>query len=135
MLAMLVAAAVTIAQAAGAPAAPACGGLAFQSVAVKTVTSAAGLNHYQITGTVINNGTKAQPSNTLQFVDIFTSAHQKLNDRGIPPLKPGQTYTFGYTYDRSIQAGNGTSHLVFRIDMRQPAPPANCAPATYPLTF
>lgn len=95
-------------------AAPACLGAdpALISTAVKNVTNNGGLNHYHLSGTVTNVGSLKQASNTLQFVDVFLGRSQKVNSIGIPPLKPGQSYTFGWTYDRSAEAGEGTKPCI-----------------------
>ena len=85
------------------------------NVSVKDVSSDGNLNHYQITGTVVNLGSQAQPSNTLQFVDIFMDS-DKVDTKGIPPLKPGESYTFTYVSKRSADAANGTTPMRFVID-------------------
>jgi hypothetical protein len=104
-----------------------CSGVALSltNTGVKTVSTQGNLNTYTLTGTVINIGSQGQPSNTLQFVDVM-SVGQKLNDRGIPPLAPGQSYTFTYDSQRATQAGKGTSTIVFRLT--SPAP-ASCSAA------
>ena len=104
-----------------------CGGAnpAITSVAVQNVTTNGGLNVYHLSGTVTNLGSMGQPSNTLQFVDIWQYG-QKLDDRGIPPLAPGRSYTFGYDWQRSSEAANGTTTLSFRMRMRQGE---DCKPA------
>ena len=89
---------------------------AITSAVVKNVTSAGQLNTYHMTGTVTNLGTAGQPSSTLQFVDIYVDG-QKRNDRGIPPLAPGQSYNFGFDWSRSSDAGPGTTTVRFRIRM------------------
>ena len=119
----------------------ACGGAdpAITTVAVKSVTQAGGINHYTLTGTVVNDGSQAQAKDTLQFVDIFQQPGEKLDAKGIPPLAPGQSYTFSYVMLRSAEAGNGTTTLHFQLDLHQPAPSAssNCNTAndTYSVTF
>ncbi len=106
---------------------------AITSVVVKNVTSNGSSNVYHMVGTVTNLGTQAEASNTLQFVNIYVD-QMKRDDRGIPPLAPGQSYTFGYDWTRSAQAGNGTTTAHFRIEMRQGS---NCNPnnGTYSVTF
>ena len=106
---------------------------AITSVAVKNVTANGGVNTYHLVGTVTNLGTQGQPSNTLQFVDIYADT-QKHDNRGIPPLAPGQSYTFGYDWQRSSDAGNGTTTVHFRIQMKQGS---DCNPAngSYSVTF
>jgi len=88
------------------------------SVAVKSVTPDGNLNRYELTGTVVNQGDAAQAKDTLQFVDIYLGeAGDKLDAKGIPPLAPGQSYTFSYSFVRSHDAGNGTTKLRFKMDM------------------
>jgi hypothetical protein len=106
---------------------------AITSVVVKGVTTNNQLNTYHIAGTVTNLGSTGEPKNTLQFVDIYVD-RQKRDSRGIPPLGPGRSYTFGYDWQRSTDAGNGTTTARFQIDMRQGA---DCNPAngTNSVTF
>jgi len=98
---------------------------AITSVVVKNVTSSGTVDVYHLVGTVTNLGNQGQPSNTLQFVDIYTDT-VKHDDRGIPPLAAGKSYSFGYNWTRSSDAGKGTTTMQFRIDMRQGS---NCNPA------
>jgi hypothetical protein len=98
---------------------------AITSVTVKNVTNSGKLNTYHMVGTVTNLGSQGQPKNTLQFVDIYID-QMKRNDRGIPPLAPGQSYTFGFDWSRSSDAGSGTTTARFRIRMVQGS---DCNPA------
>jgi len=119
---------------AAAPAATCAGANpAITSVVVKNVTTSGQLNTYHIVGTVTNLGSQAQPSNTLQFVDIYAETDRH-DDRGIPPLAPGQSYTFRYDWQRSSDAGPGSTTVHFRIRMVQGQ---NCSPAngTNSVTF
>lgn len=106
---------------------------AITSVVVKNVTNDGLTSQYHISGTVKNLGSEAQPSNTLQFVDIYVD-RMKRNDRGIPPLRPGESYQFGYTWTRSVNAGSGSTTAHFRIRMVQGS---DCNPAngTNSVTF
>jgi len=106
---------------------------AITSVSVKSVTSDGRLNSYHIAGTVTNLGSAGQPSNTLQFVDIWQYGN-KLDDKGIPPLAPGQSASFSYTWQRSAEAARGSTVLNFRIRMEQGS---DCNPGngTYNLTL
>jgi hypothetical protein len=106
---------------------------AITSVSVKNVTSDGRLDTYHLVGTVTNLGSQAQASNTLQFVDIYAET-DKHDNRGVPPLAAGQSYTFGYDWQRSADAGKGTTTVHFRIDLRQGS---NCNPGngTYSVTF
>ncbi len=90
---------------------------AIVSVAVKGMQSTGGLNHYTLSGKVVNLGSASQPSNTLQFVDIYKGS-TKLDSRGVPPLRMGASYAFEYVSDRSAQAGDQTTTLAFRMDVR-----------------
>jgi hypothetical protein len=92
---------------------------AIVSVAVKNVSQNGAVNVYHLAGTVTNVGNRGQTSNVLQFVDVYLN-DQKLDARGIPPLRRGQSYTFGYDFQRSHDAGDGASQLRFQLDMRQP---------------
>jgi hypothetical protein len=86
------------------------------SVSVAGVQPSGGLNNYHITGTVTNLGGSPQAKNVLQSVDVYM-ASEKLDAKSIPPLAPGQSYNFNYTYQRSRDAGNGTTILRFVLDM------------------
>ena len=108
---------------------------AVTSVVVQNVARSGNMNQYHLTGTVKNLGSQAQPGNVLQFVDIYDGTSQtRVNDRGIPPLQSGQSYTFGYIWNRALDAGKDTTTLEFRVRMVQGT---NCNPgnATYKLTF
>lgn len=83
---------------------------------VTDVTPAGGLNNYHFRVTVVNDGTATQPTDTLQFVNIYNDAGDKLDAKGVPPLAPGQSYTVNYELPRSRDAGNGTSNLKFELN-------------------
>jgi hypothetical protein len=100
------------------------------SVAVANVSHADGVNQYHLKGTVVNTGNEAQASNALQFVDIYQSG-VKLDDKGIPPLGPGQSHTFTYVAVRSSEAGSGTTTLTFRLAPHA----ADCQGDSYAITF
>lgn len=127
--------ALLLAQTGTAAVAAACAGAnpAITAVAVRNVTSDGKLNNYHIVGTVTNLGGAGQPSNTLQFVDIWQYGI-KLDDKGIPPLGPGQSASFSYVWQRSVEAARGTTVLNFRIRMEQGS---DCNPGngTYNLTL
>lgn len=91
---------------------------AITAATVKNVTSTGQMSTYHLVGTVTNLGSSAQPKDTLQFVDVFVD-EQKKDSRGIPPLAPGQSYTFGFDWPRAADAGKGTTTVHFRMDMRQ----------------
>jgi hypothetical protein len=120
-------------QPAGAAAA-ACAGAnpAITAVAVHDVAPGPS-NQYHIVGTVTNLGTSGQAKNTLQFVDIYQYGVH-MDDRGIPPLAAGQSYTFNYTWLRNPEAARGSTMLDFRIRMVQGS---DCNPGNgnYRITF
>ena len=97
---------------------------AIVSAAVKGMTSDGRVNKYAVSIRVVNLGRLKQPSNLLQSVEIWQN-DIKLDMKGLPPLRPGQSYTFTYIYQRSTDAGVGTSDLTLRLTMRQPSPPGN----------
>ena len=101
------------------------------SVVVKSVEMAGSVNRYHLNGTVVNMGGTGQPSNLLQSVDIF-DAEDKLDTKSIPPLKPGETFTFTYVSVRSGQAGKGTTQLGFQLD---PISPCSVGNDRYLVTF
>lgn len=94
------------------------------------MTADGGINHYTIRISVTNAGNAQQASNVLQFVDIFQEGIKR-DTRSIPPLRPGQTFTTTYIYNRSSDAGAETTTLTLSLNMRQPASPgaANCSTA------
>jgi hypothetical protein len=84
------------------------------AVTLQTVGKTPYLNLYHLTAKVTNLGNQAQAGNALQFVDIVQYGG-RLDDRGVPPLAPGESYTVHYVWPRSADAGKGTSPLDFRV--------------------
>ncbi len=111
---------------------------AIVSAAVKGITSDGRVNRYALRIRVVNVGNTRQPSNLLQSVEIYEN-DIKLDTKGLPPLKPRQAYSFTYVYQRSVDAGDGTSTLTLKLVIRQPSPPGNqdCNAANdkYTVTF
>ena len=97
-------------------AAPCAAAPAIGNVAVQSVTQNGGLNDYHIVGTVTNVCGSPQSKNTLQSVDIYMNG-EKIDAKSIPPLAPGQSAQFSYVYQRSKDAGQGTTQLHFVLDM------------------
>jgi hypothetical protein len=87
---------------------------AIVSVVVKGMQPDGGINHYTLSGKVSNLGSLGQGSSTLQFVDIYRG-ETKIDSRGVPPLRAGESYTFEYVSSRSAQAGDQTTALGFRM--------------------
>ena len=109
-----------------APASAACAGAdpAIVSAVVKNVSQANGTSRYTLAVTVTNVGDAAQAGDTLQFVNIHQIPGEKLDAKGIPPLRPGQSYGFTYDVLRASDAGNGTTTMLFQLDVHRPMPPA-----------
>ena len=84
------------------------------SVSLRNVSHTQYLNLYHVTATVTNTGSVPQSGDVLQFVDVMQYGG-RLDDRGIPPLAPGESYTVSYVWPRSAQAGKWTSPLRFRM--------------------
>jgi hypothetical protein len=140
MVRVLTVALLILAQAPVVAAASTCGGpdLAMTSVSVQSITKTPFLNKYRVVGTVTNVGAARQAPNVLQFVDIDQYGN-RLDDRGVPPLAPGQTYTVAYVWNRSIDAGSGTTPLTFHLRGVSPLPATlnDCNPAndSYDIRF
>lgn len=111
---------------------------AIVSAHVKGITNDGQVNRYTLNIRVINFGNLKQPSNVLQSVEIYQNGI-KLDTKGLPPLRPHQAYAFPYVFQRSIDAGDGTSTLALKLVMRQPSPPGkqdcNAANDSYSVTF
>lgn len=101
------------------------GNPAITHVEVQTTHTAGIANHYTFVGTVVNHGTANQPSNTLQFVDIFDGT-QKIDSKSIPPLTTSGTFHFTYNWARASDAGAGTTTFTFKLRMVHGT---NCNPA------
>jgi hypothetical protein len=106
MLAFILAAALN-----GAP----CANPSILSARVQSVRTNDGLNHYTIGITVQNQGDVRQPSNLLQSVDVFQN-RQKVGQISLKPFGPKQLQNVTYSFDRSADAGVGTTYLTFTLD-------------------
>lgn len=108
-----------------ATAAVACPGadLAMTSLTVGSMAKDANgyLNDYRLVAKVTNVGDARQASNVLQFVD-FNQYGARLDDRGVPPLRPGESYVVTYVWRRSVDAGNQTSPMSFHLRVSSPLP-------------
>ncbi len=102
---------------------------AITSVALQGVTTTRYLNLYRVAVTVTNLGSVAQADNVLQFVDVMQYG-DRLDDRGIPPLAAGASYTFTYVWKRAVDAGTGTTPLNFHVRFLSPESPGaqDCNP-------
>jgi len=115
-------------------AAVSCGSPAVTAVRVHSVTPTRYLNYYHVTATVTNRGDETQAANVLQFVDVNQYGN-RLDDRGIPPLAPGQSYTVSYTWKRAVDAGKWTTPLDFSIRPVAPLSGNDCVAAGSSITF
>jgi hypothetical protein len=98
-----------------APASAACTGtVSITGATLQSVKPDGSLNDVNVAVTVKNAGSVKQSGNTLQSVEIF-QAGLRSGTKGIPPLAPGQAYTFVYTFQRSSEAARGTTRLTFRL--------------------
>ena len=113
------------------PAFAACAGAdpAIVSASARNMTSDGQVNRYAVNVRVTNLGRRNQPSNLLQSVEIWQN-DIKLDVKGLPPLRAGQSTSFTYIYQRSSDAGAGTSDLTLKLTMRKPSPPGkmDCNP-------
>ena len=122
------------------PAAAACSGSdpGITVAKVASTSTSGGLTTYKLSVTVTNQGTQGQAGNVLQSVQMFQDS-VKVDEKGIPPLKAGASYTFTHNYVRASDAGNGTTVYRFQLFMHQPTGtgPANCSASNdrYILTF
>jgi hypothetical protein len=101
----------------GGQSASACPGPSASIANVTTAksTDANGLDRYTLTIAVKNVGSQAQRSNTLQSVDIFLD-HAKNGQKGVPPLRPGQSYSFTYDVQRAEGAREGSTAVDLRLE-------------------
>ncbi len=99
--------------------------LAVSSVSLKSVGHTQYLHLYHVAATVTNVGNQMQAGDALTFLDVAQYG-TRLDDRGIPPLEGGQSYTVTYTWPRSADAGRGTSPLDFNLRFISPMPSEAC---------
>ncbi|MBV9103713.1 MAG: hypothetical protein JO060_08980 [Candidatus Eremiobacteraeota bacterium] len=97
---------------------------AITSAAVTSTKQEGGLNAISVGITVQNRGTQGQASDVLQSVLVYQN-DVKIDRKGIPPLRPGRSYTATYTFRRSTEANAGTTNLRFHLVMAKPVPPGN----------
>jgi hypothetical protein len=90
---------------------------AITGAVVQSQTSNGDLNTYTVAITVQNVGTKGQPSNLLQSVDVMQNG-DKVGEKGLQPLRPGQKQTVTYAFTRSTGAAAHTTRLTFALTQR-----------------
>jgi archaellum component FlaG (FlaF/FlaG flagellin family) len=84
------------------------------NVTTSQSTDSNGLDRYTLTIAVKNVGSQSQKSNVLQSVDIFLD-HAKNGEKGVPPLRAGQTYSFTYDVQRAEDARRGSTSVDLRL--------------------
>ncbi|HVR46537.1 MAG TPA: CARDB domain-containing protein [Candidatus Binatia bacterium] len=118
----------------GIAVAAACGGPTVTAVTVQSMNSTRYLNYYHVTATVTNRGDATQAGNVLQFIDVNQYGN-RLDDRGVPPLAPGQSYTITYVWKRAVDAGKWTTPLDFRVRPVAPMAAGDCVASSSSITF
>lgn len=93
--------------------------VAIDSASLKSVVPNGAIDTVNVSVTVRNRGSAKQPGNTLQSVVIYQS-QTKTGTKGIPPLAPGQKYTFVYSFQRSAEAALGSTGLRFHLVVASP---------------
>jgi hypothetical protein len=113
-------ASVLLVAAAAAPAAARCpADVAIVGASLKSIDAAGPIGKVNVAITVRNVGTARQPGNTLQSVQIF-QGETKTGTKGIPPLRPGESYTFIYSFPRSVEAARHSTQLALRLVVASP---------------
>jgi hypothetical protein len=87
---------------------------AITGAVVQSHTSNGDINTYVVAITVQNVGTKGQPSNLLQSVEVMQNGDH-VDQKGLQPLRPGQKQTVTYTFTRSHGAAAHTTRLTFNL--------------------
>lgn len=137
---LLVGACLILSRPAVVAAAVSCAGAdpAIVSATVQSTNTGGGINRYSLAIRVANLGSAKQPSNLLQSVDIYENGI-KLDTKGLPPLRPRQSYSFVYVYQRSADAGAGTTVLHLNLTVHRPSPTGqqdcNARNDAYTVTF
>ena len=114
-----------------APAQLACSGAdpAITKASVQSVSSNGDLTYRTVAVTVTNLGSAGQHGDLLQSVDVYQD-NNKVDQKGVPPLRPGQSATVLYQFKRSSEARRNSTRLDFRMDVQSAVPgPADCNPA------
>ncbi len=92
-----------------------CANPSILSAKVQSMNANGGLQHITIGITVENLGDLKQPSNLLQSLDVLQDG-DKVGKIGLQPLAPKQSQNVSYAFDRSVDAGAGTTNLTFMLD-------------------
>ena len=81
------------------------------------------VNRYKIGITVANVGRMKQAANVQQDVVMYRN-EVKTDSKGVPPLRPGQSYTVTFTMERASGGDVNTTDLRFALVFRKPPPRA-----------
>ena len=92
-----------------------CANPSILSAGVQSVATNGSLKHYTLAISVQNLGNGRQPSNLLQSIDVFQDG-QRVDRIGLQPLRPKQLQKVTYSFDRSGDAGDGTTEFTFTLD-------------------
>ena len=105
----------------------ACADPAITHVAAMHAGGNGNLNTYDVAVTVKNVGMKAQPATLLQSVAVYQNG-DKVDQKGLQPLKPGGSQTVHYMMTRSSEARPGTTRVRVQLTMHDGhgAPVTNC---------
>lgn len=87
---------------------------AIVSVVSAPATAGQGVNRFTLTVTVANLGSQNQAGNVLQSVNIVLD-DSKNGQKGIPPLRAGQRYTFTYDVLRAEDTEPGSTDVRFHL--------------------
>jgi hypothetical protein len=90
------------------------GQVAITSAVVKSTTASGAIRTVNVAVTVTNRGSAKEPSNVLQSV-VTVQDGTKTGTKGIPPLAPGASYTFVYSFQRAAGAHPGSTRLTFHL--------------------
>ena len=104
---------------------PTCSGAdpALAAVHPRLASSTPDVNRYAIDVTVANVGRLKQPANVVQSVVMYRN-DVKTDAKGIPPLRPGQSYTVTFAMERASGGDVNTTDLRFTLAFSKPLPAA-----------
>ena len=77
------------------------------------------LTSYDVAVTVKNTGSQAEPASLLQSVQVYQD-QTKVDQKGTQPLAAGASTTVHYSFSRSSEAEQGSTHLHFRLVLKDP---------------
>jgi hypothetical protein len=107
----------------------ACAGPAITHAVASQAGSNGDLNTYDVAITVRNTGSQGEPSSLLQSVQVYQD-QTKVDQKGTQPLAAGGSTTVHYRFSRSSEAEQGSTHLHFRLVLKDPhgTPFGDCTP-------